>query len=244
MSKKLAEGLNALVLDVKYGSGAFMKSLDDARGLAQSLVRVGQEFEITISALLTDMNQPLGKMIGNAVEVNESIATLQGEGPSDLMDLTLALGAELLVHSKRANSFQEATEQLRQRIADGSGLKKFQQMVVAQGGDLDAERPVALTSEVISQESGYVQSMDAEQFGQIVIQIGGGRQTNTDKLVLSVGLELLVRIGDPVMVGQPLAHIFSNQKVAESIAPRLLSAIQIGQDPVTPPKLIVERIDQ
>lgn len=244
MSKKLAEGLNALVLDVKYGSGAFMKSLDDARGLAQSLVRVGQEFGITISALLTDMNQPLGKMIGNAVEVNESIATLQGEGPSDLVDLTLALGAELLVHSKRANSFQEATVQLRQRIADGSGLKKFQQMVVAQGGDLDAERPVALTSEVISQESGYVQSMDAEQFGQIVIQIGGGRQTNTDKLDLSVGLELLVRIGDPVMVGQPLAHIFSNQKVAESIAPRLLSAIQIGQDPVTPPELIVERIDQ
>ena len=244
MSKKLAEGLNALVLDVKYGSGAFMKSLDDARVLAQSLVRVGREFGIAISALLTDMNQPLGKMIGNVVEVNESIATLQGDGPSDLTDLTLALGAELLVHSKRANSLQEATEQLRQRIADGSGLEKFQQLVVAQGGDLDAVRPVALTSDVISQESGYVRSMDAEQFGRVVIQMGGGRQTITDKLDLSVGLELLVRIGDPVIVGQPLAHIFSNQAVAESITPRLLSAIQIGQDPVTPPKLIVERIDQ
>ncbi len=244
MSKKLAEGLNALVLDVKYGSGAFMKSLDDARVLAQSLVRVGREFGIAISALLTDMNQPLGKMIGNVVEVNESIATLQGDGPSDLTDLTLTLGAELLVHSKRANSLQEATEQLRQRIADGSGLEKFQQMVVAQGGDLDAVRPVALTSDVISQKSGYVRSMDAEQFGRAVIQMGGGRQTITDKLDLSVGLELLVRIGDPVIVGQPLAHIFSNQEVAESITPRLLSAIQIGQDPVTPPKLIVERIDQ
>ena len=244
MSKKLAEGLNALVLDVKYGSGAFMKSLDDAHVLAQSLVRVGREFGIAISALLTDMNQPLGKMVGNVVEVNESIATLQGDGPSDLTDLTLALGAELLVHSKRTNSLQEATEQLRQRIADGSGLEKFQQMVVAQGGDLDAVRPVTLTSEVISQESGYVRSMDAEQFGRVVIQMGGGRQTITDKLDLSVGLELLVRIGDPVIVGQPLAHIFSNQEVAENITPRLLSAIQIGQDPVTPPKLIVERIDQ
>ena len=164
MSKKLAEGLDALVLDVKWGSGAFMKTADQARELARSLVATGKRMGVATTALLTDMNQPLGRMAGNAVEVDESVAALEGRGPADLMEVTLALGAELLVFGRRWRQRSDAgrAPTLQQTIDSGAAREKFAEMVRAQGGDLDAPRPVAPASEVAAPARGYVAAIDAE----------------------------------------------------------------------------------
>src|SRR5262245_46088360 len=160
MSKKLAEGLDALVLDVKHGSGAFMKTLDDARALARSMVDTGRRMGVPTTALVTDMNQPLGRMAGNANEVNESIAALKGEGPADLMEVTLELGAELLVLAKREKTTAAARHRLEKAISSGAGLEKFREMVAAQGGNLDAPRPMAPALDVASPMDGYVIAVD------------------------------------------------------------------------------------
>ena len=141
MSKKLAEGLDALVLDVKWGSGAFMKTREAAHALARSLVDTGRRMDVATTAIVTDMNQPLGRMAGNAVEVNESLATLAGDGPQDLMAVTLELGAELQVLAQRETNLDAAKRRLQSAIESGAGLAKFREMVTAQGGDLDAPRP-------------------------------------------------------------------------------------------------------
>ena len=154
MSKKLAEGLDALVLDVKHGTGAFMKTLDDARALARSMVDTGKRMGVPTVALLTDMNQPLGRMAGNANEVNESVDALIGKGPADLMEVTLDLGAELLVLAKRESSTAAARKRLEKTISSGAGLEKFREMVAAQGGDLDAPRPVAPAHDIPSATDG------------------------------------------------------------------------------------------
>jgi pyrimidine-nucleoside phosphorylase len=160
MSKKLAEGLDALVLDVKHGSGAFMKTLDNARALAKSMVDTGNRMGVPTTALLTDMNQPLGRMAGNAVEVNESVDALRGEGPADLMEVTLKLGAELLVSTGREATPAAARMRLEKAIATGAALEKFREMVAAQGGNLDAPRPVAPAHDVESLHDGYVTAIE------------------------------------------------------------------------------------
>jgi pyrimidine-nucleoside phosphorylase len=243
MSKKLAEGLSALVLDVKCGSGAFMKSLDDARTLAKLMVATGKRMGVQTVALLTDMNQPLGRMVGNAVEVNEAIAALQGEGPADLMQVTLALGAELLLASGAADSQATAIEQLQSQIASGAAMKKFREMVTAQGGNLDAPRVVAPGHEVASKRDGIVSAIDTEQLGLAVIELRGGRRKMGDQLDLSTGIEMLVRVGDRVEVGQPLARVFSPPQQAERACQMMQAAIQLGDGPVPVPPLVVERIE-
>jgi pyrimidine-nucleoside phosphorylase len=242
MSKKRAEGLDALVLDVKHGSGAFMKTLDDARALARSMVDTGKRMGVPTVALLTDMNQPLGRMAGNANEVNESVDALKGEGPADLMEVTLALGAELLVLAKRESTLAAARKRLERAIASGAGLEKFREMVAAQGGDLDAPRPVAPSHDMPSPASGYITKIDTERLGYVVINLGGGRRQLGDKLDLSVGFEMLVRLGDKVEAGQPIARIFAQQDAVKHVKRDLLTAITIGDDEVSPPPLIVERI--
>jgi pyrimidine-nucleoside phosphorylase len=242
MSKKLAEGLDALVLDVKHGSGAFMKTLDQARQLAQSMVDTGRRMGVPTTALITDMNQPLGRMAGNAVEVSESIDALRGDGPPDLMEVTLELGAELLVLAKREATHDAARARLQKAIDSGAGLEKFREMVAAQGGDLDAPRPVAPAQELPSPQSGFVVAIDTEQLGRAIIELGGGRKQLGDKLDLSVGLEMLVRLGDQVDAGQPLLRVFARTDAAAKIRDGLLQAITIGDNRVEPPPLIVERI--
>jgi pyrimidine-nucleoside phosphorylase len=242
MSKKLAEGLDALVLDVKHGSGAFMKTLDDARALAQSMVNTGRRMGVPTTALLTDMNQPLGRLAGNAVEVNESVAALQGAGPADLMDVTLELGAELLVLAKRETTTAAARHRLEKAISSGAGLEKFREMVAAQGGDLDAPRPVAPAHDVASPWGGYVTAIDTERLGFVIINLGGGRKQLGDKLDLSVGLEMLVRLGDQVDAGQPLVRVFAQADAVAHVKRDLLAAVTIGDNPIEPPPLIVERI--
>lgn len=242
MSKKLAENLDALVLDVKFGSGAFMKSLQDAQTLARSLVQVGTRMGVRTRALVTDMNQPLGRMIGNAVEANESVATLAGDGPSDVEELVLALGTELLMLTGTVRNCEEGADRLSRSIRSGRALDTFREMVSAQGGDLDAPRSIALEWTVAARGSGFVRSIDGERLGQVIIQLGGGRRTMADRLDLSVGLEMLVRLGDAVDAGQPLVRVFAAREAAELARPSLEQAIVVGEQPPASLPLIVDRV--
>jgi pyrimidine-nucleoside phosphorylase len=242
MSKKLAEGLDALVLDVKHGSGAFMKTLPEARALAQSMVATGRRMGVPTAAVLTDMNQPLGRMAGNAVEVDESVAALKGEGPPDLMQVTLELGAELLVLTDPEATQEHARKQLENAIQSSAGLEKFREMVAAQGGDLDAPRPVAPAQAVAAPRAGFVSAIHTEQVGRVIIELGGGRRKLDDVLDLSTGLEMLVRLGDQVEQDQPLVRVFARPDAAKAVREELLAAITIGDNRVEPPPLIVETI--
>ncbi len=242
MSKKLAEGLDALVLDVKWGSGAFMQRLDDARALARSMVDVGRLMGLKTVALLTDMNQPLGRMCGHANEIRETFDALAGSGPADLMDVTLALGAELLVAAGKVNDLAVARAQLQQTIDDGRALKKFREMIVAQGGDPDCELPLAPEVFVTADRAGYVQTMNTEQLGRAIAALGGGRVRVSDTIDFSVGLEMLVRLGERVVHGQPLVRVFANERGRGDALALIRDSIQIGSEPFNPPALIVERI--
>ena len=239
MSKKLAEGLDALVLDVKFGSGAFMKTETSARELARSLVDTGKRMGVKTTALLTDMNQPLGRMVGNAVEVDETVAALEGNGPADLLEVTLALGAELLVSTDLATSSRDAIDNLQSTIDNGTAREKLAEMVAAQGGELDAKRAVAPPTEVSSPGAGFVSAIDAERLGEAVIAMRGGRQKIGDALDYSTGFEMLVRLGDEVEKGQPLASLFAPPDVADAGKEKLLNAIQLSDMPPNLGPLIV-----
>jgi pyrimidine-nucleoside phosphorylase len=243
MSKKLAEGLDALVLDVKVGSGAFMKTVDQARELAQSLVETGQRMGVRTTALLTNMNQPLGRAVGNAVEVDEAVSALSGDGPEDLVTLTSALGAELLLATNKADSLEDGIDSIRQHLQAGAGLEKLHEMVAAQGGDLGAPRPPAQEDVVVAQRAGYVDGLDVEALGDAVIELGGGRRQMSDCINHSVGLQMLVRIGDRVNCRTPLVRVFTTPEKFEHVRPRIERSITISHDapPVQP--LILERLE-
>lgn len=244
MSKKLAEGLNALVLDVKYGSGAFMKSLSSARKLAASLVETGQRMGVKTSALLTNMDQPLGRMVGNSLEVDEAVEVLTGQGPEDVWQVTRELGADLLLTTSVARDRATANAMLTDHLQSGRALAKFIAMVAAQGGDLNAPRRRCPSRfEVLSTQSGYVSRMNGETLGFVVIELGGGRRLMTDKVDHSVGLEMLVRIGEPVQNGQPIVRVYCSPNQFESVKPLIRNAIQISNKPVTPPLLVSERLE-
>jgi thymidine phosphorylase len=263
MSKKLAEGLDALVLDVKFGTGAFMKTADLARQLAESMVATGKRMNVATTALLTDMNQPLGRMAGNAVEVQESIDALEGRGPTDLMEVTLALGAELLAACRLgARTHQtpppskggarggipddcalaEARTQLQSTITTGAAREKFNEMIAAQGGDPTAKLTIAPASDLPAPRAGYLAAIDAEKLGQAVIAMGGGRQQLGDKLDHSTGFEMLTRLGDKIEPGQPLLRLFAQPDAAARVRPLLLEAIHLADVPPPTNKLILDRI--
>jgi pyrimidine-nucleoside phosphorylase len=242
MSKKLAEGLDALVLDVKWGSGAFMKTADQARELAKSLVATGRRMDVATTALVTDMNQPLGRMAGNAVEIDESVALLEGGGPADLVEVTLALGADLLVSAGAAANAASGRAALADTIRSGAAREKLAEMVRAQRGDLDARRPIAPASELASPQAGYVAAIDAEEFGRAIIAMRGGRQQLGDQLDHSTGIEMLVRLGDRVDAGQPVARIFAEPEVAKQVRPMLLAAVGLANEAPTVNPLILERV--
>ena len=243
MSKKLAEGLDALVLDVKWGSGAFMKTIDQARLLAQSMVATGRKMNVRTTALLTDMNQPLGRLAGNASEVNETLQTLSGTGPNDLVELTLALGAELLAVTGNAD-LSNARRTLQGHIDSGAGLQKFHEMVQAQGGSLDGPLPVAPASMHHADRTGWLVRIDTERLGWAVIEMGGGRRLLSDPIDHAVGLEFLVRLGDPIERGQPLIKVMAGPEAARRAQRHWAAAFEIGDQPMAPPKLIVEWISE
>ena len=243
MSKKLAESLDALVLDVKFGSGAFMKSQDQARSLAQSLVETGRRMGVKTTALLTDMNQPLGRMAGSLVEVHEAIATLEGRGPADLWECTRELGVELLLMTKRAIDREEARQMLTAAIESGEAMKKFREMVAAQRGDLDRLPPIGEGHEIVSGRAGYVQSIDTEQLGLAIIELGGGRKVMNDKVDHAVGLEMLMRIGDRIDSFQPMVRVFASAEKCEQVRDMVAGAITLSDEAVEPMVLIAERIE-
>lgn len=242
MSKKLAEGLDALVLDVKWGSGAFMSRQDDARALARSMVEVGRLMGLKTVALLTDMNQPLGRMCGHANELRETFETLAGRGPADLLAVTLALGAELLVAVGLAGDVGAARARLQQALDDGRGLAKWREMIVAQGGDPDT--PLSLAPEVLvtANAAGYVDSIQTEQLGRAIAVLGGGRVRVSDTIDFRVGLEMLVRLGQRVERDQPLVRVFAGQRGRDEALSLIRDAVHIGAEPIATPALIVERI--
>ncbi len=241
MSKKLAESLDALVLDVKWGNGAFMKTREQAIELARALVRVGKATGVTTTALLTDMNQPLGQMCGNAVEVNESLTCLSGGGPADLLSITLSLGAELLQSAGLAETQSAADSMLRDRLSSGAAFEVFCEMVRTQGGNLDEPRPIAAEHVIEAHRSGYVSAIDTESLGQAIIDLGGGRRQVSDSIDHSVGLEILVGIGDPIREGDPIVRIFAD-RFAVSIKERITHTVNISEQPTSTPTLIVEQV--
>jgi len=238
MSKKLAENMDGLVLDVKWGTGAFMRTREAAKQLAQTMVAVGKRYGKTVVALQTDMNQPLGDCIGNALEVRECLAILAGQSrPADLLEVTLALGAEMLALAGVPN-------QLEHHLASGAGLAKFKAMVAAQGGDL-ANLPVAqFTEPAPSPRAGYVHAIACDQLGYAVIALGGGRKIATDNIDFAVGFAHPKKIGDRVDAGESLARMHYNAPDRAAAAAEIVRhAYDIRPEPVTSkPQLITERI--
>jgi len=239
LSKKLAEGIDALVLDVKWGTGAFMKTLEQAQALAVSLVNVGSRLGLKTTAIVTDMNQPLGKMIGNAVEIDESIEVLKGEGPADVTELTLELGGRLLHSVGVTDSLAAGKEKIESKISSGEGLERFAEMVKAHGGDLSATRRIGKTKEVKINETGFVSRVNAERLGLAVIEMGGGRKKLGDPLDHSTGIEFLVNIGDKVDAGDVVAKVFCEGKEAEYVVQLVGAAIGVSPEPAAKPELIV-----
>ena len=249
MSKKLAEGIDGLVLDVKTGNGAFMEKLEDSRALAQAMCAIGRGLGKRMRALITRMDQPLGKAVGNAVEVAESIDCLRGHGPADLMDLSIELAAEMVLMGEVASSLDEARERCWRTITDGSALARFRKLVIAQGGDPHAiDDPSKLPQpkgriEVDSKRAGYVHALDARPIGQASMLLGAGRARIDSKIDPSVGVILHKKVGDRVEVGEPLCTVLVNDDPGIEVALAMIGEayhIEPSPQPIAP--LIVERI--
>ena len=250
MSKKLAEGIDALVLDVKVGSGAFMKTLEDARRLATTLAGIGHGMGKRVSALLTDMSQPLGRAVGNALEVRESIELLRGGGPADARALTVELGAEMLLLGGVAATLAEARGAIEAAIADGRGLERFRRVVAAQGGDpAVVDDPSRLPSstmlrDVLAPSAGVVETIDTEGVGLAAMALGAGRARVEDRIDPAAGIVVHKKLGDRVERGEPLCTLHGGRggEPPERVALRAAAAWRIGPGPTAPPRLVIERI--
>lgn len=238
MSKKLSEGIQGLVLDVKTGSGAFTKSLDSARDLAQSMVKVGRSYGIEMVAVITDMSAPIGTTVGNALEVRESIDALRGRGPDDLMEVTLCLGAIMLQIAGIEQDQETGKLKLLHLIEDGSALFKFKEMIKSQGGNpLVLERPTLLpqsciTVEIDSKEGGYIYGMDAEAVGIAAMVLGAGRERADSVIDHSAGIILRKKLGDYVSEGEVLCEFCTNdEKAIEKARNIFINALTYREHP-------------
>jgi len=247
MSKKIAAGADGFVLDVKTGSGAFMKEREQAVNLAKAMVAIGKEAGKPTVALVTDMEQPLGYMIGNALEVKEAIQTLAGDGAWDLTELSLRIGAEMLVLAGHSATAEEAYEVLLEKLKTKAGLIKMQELISNQGGDprvIDDPSllPQAAYQTVIrSTHCGYIKSIDALKIGRLVMQLGAGRQTKDSVIDLSVGIELKQKVGSYVEQNQPLAVIHSSRPLSTEYE-AALDCFAFSQAPPRPQPLIWQKI--
>jgi len=245
MCKKLAEGLDGLVLDVKWGRGAFMKTPEDAEALARSMIEIGRHMDKDITAVLTAMDQPLGRTAGNAVEVVESIDTLRGEGPSDLVDVTLTLGAQMLLLSGQAADAQDARQRLQTELDSGAALERFRTMIERHGGNpriVDAPHrlPQAkLHHAVEARTSGTVSAVDADRIGRACLALGAGRRAVDDAVDHAVGIRALVKVGEAVEKGDPLFLLLANGQAQLDEARALTKdAVTIADTAVASPPLI------
>jgi pyrimidine-nucleoside phosphorylase len=245
MSKKLAEGLDGLVLDVKVGRGAFMKKPEESRTLAQTMVGIGKSYGTPVRALLTDMNQPLGCEVGNACEVVESVEVLKGGGPADLLEVTYRLGEEMLVLGGVAADRAEARARLERAVASGAAFEKLVEVVEAQGGDPAVIHDPALLptaphhAEVAAPRAGYLTRCDALDIGIAAMRLGAGRERKEDTVDPGVGLRVLAKVGDAVEAGQPLVRLAwaDPNRLAQAI-PLVERALEVGEERVAPPPLI------
>ena len=247
MSKKLAAGLDGLVLDVKCGKGAFMKSQDQARELAASMVEVGVRMGKGMTALITDMNQPLGHSAGNALEIMETAEALRGEGCDDLMEITISLSARMLVLARKAKTPVEAMGLLQKPLKSGAAYEKFKEMVELQGGDPSSiddpsKLPQASHKDILKADhSGYIAEVDADKVGRAVLLLGAGRTKTDDLIDFAVGVSGLIKIGDQVESGQPLVTIHANETGRmEEVQQLLRDAISITEEKTFPPAMVNE----
>ncbi len=249
LSKKLAEGIDALVLDVKVGKGAFMKTLDDARELARAIVRVGTLSGIKISAILTDMTTPLGRSVGNSLETLEAFEVLRGEGPEDLREVTLALGSELL----RLGGLETNTTRARQRmiavIESGEAADKMEEIIKAQGGDPRVVREpnrmprAKKICPIQTTRNGYILALDALEIGKAAVAMGAGRNRVDDEIDPTVGIVLCKKPGDAIKRGDVLAELHvPNQRAANAISDRVSSAFVVGKRPTRTRPLVIDMI--
>lgn len=240
MSKKIAAGADAIVLDVKTGSGAFMKTLEDAEALAHAMVSIGNNVGRNTMAIISDMSQPLGNAIGNGLELKEAIETLQGHGPDDLTELVLTLGSQMVVLAKKADNLKDARELLEAAIQSGKALDKFKTFISNQGGDVSIiERPDSLEDakykiEYTAQKDGFISEMVANEIGVASMMLGAGRQTKEDIIDLSVGIVLNKKVGDKVNAGESILTIHSNKENVNDIVDKLNESIKIDSEGYTP----------
>jgi pyrimidine-nucleoside phosphorylase len=250
MSKKIAAGADAIVLDVKTGAGAFMKTIEDSRELAKAMVGIGNNVGRRTMAVISDMSQPLGFAIGNALEVKEAIDTLKGEGPEDLTELCLTLGSHMVYLAEKASSLAEARTMLENVIKDGSALEKFKVFLSSQGGDASivddpSKMPQAqFTFELEAKEDGYVSEIVADEVGTAAMKLGAGRATKESVIDLAVGLVLRKKIGDQVKKGESLVTIYSNFEDVSEVKAMLYENIIVSSEKVEAPILIHEEITE
>lgn len=247
MSKKLAAGAKNIVLDVKCGSGAFMKTLDDAKALAQQMLTIGKNAGRNVRALITNMDIPLGNAVGNSLEVIEAVEVLKGKGPEDLKEVSLALASNLVAIT--LNVDDETAEKMTQdAILNGSALEKFREMVKAQGGNVDFIDNTDLFPktknkvEVVTDKNGYISHIDTEEIGNCAVMLGAGRTKKDEKIDFSSGIILLKKYGDEVREGDCIAVIYTNKDNVDDAAKRLLAAYTVSQEKPKKSQLIYEVI--
>lgn len=247
MSKKIAVGADCLVLDVKVGSGAFMKTVEDAVELSEMMVNLGEKAGKNTQAVITNMNQPLGRAVGNSLEVIEAINTLRGEGPEDLYELSMELAEKLLLVSGHSKTEEEARAILEEKIASGEAFNKLKELVQLQGGDVSYIEDVSKFElspkfELVSEVDGYVKGIDALGIGEASKNLGAGRETKESELDLGAGILLNKKIGDKVSKGELLATLYTKKENAEEIKAEVLKAFEFSNQEVGADKLILKVI--
>ena len=244
MSKKLASGSDSILLDVKFGSGAFMKTFEAAKELAQTMVKIGDLLHRDTRAILTDMDQPLGLAVGNSLEVKEAIATLKGHGPKDLVELARKAGGIMLEQAHIVASAEEGEKRIQEAIDNGSGFEKLCALFEAQGGDVsyirEPERfPVAKhIVEIVAEESGYVRRIDSLSIGVSAMKLGAGREKMSDTIDMSAGILLRKKVGDRVEKGEVLALCHTNKEGVDEVLREVHDAFQLSATPITVPPIV------
>lgn len=243
MSKKIAAGADAIVLDVTTGDGAFMKNLEDAKRLASTMVQIGKLANRQTMAVISDMSQPLGEAIGNSLEVVEAIETLQGKGPKDLEEMCYVLGSQMVVLAKKADTLEQAREMLEEALHSGKAFAKFKEMVANQGGDVSViDHPEKLLTakyeiELLAKQSGVITKLVANELGIAAMMLGAGRKTKEDTIDFAVGLKLHKKVGEAIQEGESVLTIYANQPAEEiqDVVALLYQNIEIGPSGQEPP---------
>ncbi|MFB4163512.1 pyrimidine-nucleoside phosphorylase [Alteribacillus sp. JSM 102045] len=248
MSKKIAAGADAIVLDVKTGSGAFMENLEDAKSLANAMVKIGHSLNRNTMAVISNMDQPLGRFVGNALEVKEAIETLHGKGPEDLHELSVTLAAHMAVAGGKASNEKEGRQLIEEVISNGKAVEKMKQFIQSQGGDPSAvDTPEILNTakfikDITAHEAGSVETMHAAQIGKAAMMLGAGRATKDDEIDHAVGIKLHKKIGDEVHEAEPIATLYSNQEDTAHVEEIVRNAYTFVHGKSKKPMLIYETI--